>query len=524
MALTYEGRHSEQGTAANRTGDGRHRYTRLSEMDTLEPTPSPVPEVTARHLARAAVDGGRHRYTSLADIDTDPQGPAVGVARVRRPGFTSLDSAEPSFRGASSVASPDASVNSDNVQHSRSGDAQPVAPENPSPRTPEARTGRVRTFADAERKRHVFDDSVVVNMLNGTLLGEAQESPGGPDLKRWVDRVRAPQAERRLAGDADRIGRLHTKTVKMIARNQQLVADADTVPAEHRRYLDQYADLFRMTADDSSERRGNALAISIHEWLGGKTRGAGAVGEKLLYPPLVLSSTEGNINVTDRFGDKTVNGIRPTISYQEDVGGQYIHWLTRPLAAEAAKNGAVPKHDRRIYLSPDPEQGPDVFEDLMTEFDRLGLKVTGKMYDRCSEAAVNARELAQGKDVTSRAEGIVLAMSQDDCEQILAMVNDYADKHTRVFAHRPKPRIPVRIRDGIAVGGEPAAKNESLTSHRLGVLNTVIDRVRATMGVKDISEKIPIGQRGRAITAFRRIWNREAAKAGVNPNNMSFDR
>lgn len=84
------------------------------------------------------------------------------------------------------------------------------------------------------------------------------------------------------------------------------------------------------------------------------------------------------------------------------------------------------------------------------------------------------------------------------------------------FSGRKTSKIPQAVADGISVGSEPKRKpgtdKESLTSHRLVLLNTVARKVAAS------------GKTGKeAREAVRRGIRYYAKQEGVDPDNIAFN-
>lgn len=215
-------------------------------------------------------------------------------------------------------------------------------------------------------------------------------------------------------------------------------------------------------------------------------------------------------------------GVRANIYIQREIAGRLVHWSSPAYNQAKVQRQPVPM-TRRIYLNPTAESSVGIFRQVTEEAEAAGLTVKGKIQDRTSEALSGWNRDKDGKLQTTRGDGIVMYASEKDANNLLGIVESVYTTNPLAFKGRQVSRVPLRIGEGIAVGDEVSDSSTSLTSHRAEKLSEALRKVRGVLGVQH-GEKIEPHRRAEALQLFHAVWGQVAYAAGIDPNNIAFNK
>ena len=205
--------------------------------------------------------------------------------------------------------------------------------------------------------------------------------------------------------------------------------------------------------------------------------------------------------------------VRPNFRIQRQYGGCFIMAYTNKRVCEklARQDQLL---DRRIYLNPDLEAAPLVFERLLQIANEEGISLQMKMLQRAPEvASAHLKRLKGRPEANLRGDGIVVFVNHQDADQFLKQALAIAECNAEIFKGRHISHIPHRIVDGIAIGDEPQVPGYSLTSHRAKILDSAATIVRRS------------GKQGvEAYDLFREATRRVSEANDVNPRNIAFNK
>lgn len=382
---------------------------------------------------------------------------------------------------------------------------------NPALRTP--------SFRDLEVLGRPFSDRALSFFMNEALGALDPEAA----IQRWFTMARPTPEEIELMNDPQAIASLHAQTAQMIARNSKIKFDLGrmgSVGPGVETYLNSLNNAYKkeLEADDGSK-----LVAALDAWRRTGQGGSVKLGDAVAYPRYqpVYSKEGERIDLSNRFGKKP-DGVRASISYQEGLGDAFIHWATDALLDHQIKAGS-PKFARRMYLNPKMQDQPMIFEKIMTELNKAGLIVAGKMVDRAKELAMaSATRPKVGEEPDVRTDGILLGMLDHEADTVLGVVEEIYREHYDSFKGRAVPKVAQRIGEGVAVSDEsPNPGKESMTTHRAAALRAAAVATRAELGLKPGQSFDSEDPRGRNL--FEEKWYHHARAAGINPKNLTWN-
>lgn len=362
---------------------------------------------------------------------------------------------------------------------------------------------RYETFEHAQEASKGLSDSFVDGAIEDGL------SVGGRwvGIKGYLDTVEATSSDREISTNPERIAGLYLRTTEMLARNlkiavirngnpEQANARREQVKQSKEKYLTQLA----QEAPDAADE--------IAKWCRGDVKRfpLGAVeyhGFKVDNRDILDADNKG-------FPD-----IMPNFKIQRQLGGVFVMAYSdrRVQNKFTNKEGVL---SRRIYLNPDIEAAPEIFEQLLQSANEAGIPLQLKMFQRAPELATLYKSRTRGKDTELgglRGDGIVMYAEDEDANEVLEMVLALAKDNPDSFKGRSVSRVPQSVAEGIAVGDEPVrAKGASLTSHREKIFSYAADKTR---------ESDKKGEDARQL--YRDLVKQVALDNGVNPNNIAFN-
>jgi hypothetical protein len=325
-------------------------------------------------------------------------------------------------------------------------------------------------------------------------------------IKGFLDKVKTTPEDEAIISDPERIAGLYLSTTDMITRNLKInLIRKASEPADPARiqkikdakqaFIDRLRDQSQVTADQMvafCEKRGiwPSSAAEYHGF-----------------------TIDGN-DVIDNDSTAQVD-YRPNIKIQRQFAETFIMGYSDKRVAEKVR-GTAQELPKRIYLNPDPEAVPLIFEHLLQTANDKNMSLQLKMLQRSSElASVHRRRLGNRPKESVRGDGMVIYANEADAQGILEMVLKLAKDNPDAFKGRQTSRVPTPVAEGIAVGDEPVLPNggsESLTSHRSKILEHAATKTRGS-GLSGAA----------ALDLFRSTVNKIATLNGVNPNNIAFN-
>lgn len=360
----------------------------------------------------------------------------------------------------------------------------------------------------------------VVPLSNDEVIGLLSEDLEiGPGLRTadpgtYLAMAPADAADRALAASPEAIGGFRAELTELIVSHLRVRADGldekwrPVVAAATQGYKSEIR-------ERASRMHDHYRAVAEGERPPGVYRDASLLG--LRIP--VEGAPQGLDLLSQRF-----DVLRSNILIRHNA----VHWESEA-ASRANFDGSPPGYSGRIYLNPKPEAAIRTFREVIARAEQQGLTVAAKLRDRGSEAMTNHRKSAGPFDV--HADTIILYVTDGDANQLAAIVDEVCDRNPAAFAGRATPKVPVRVRDGVAFGEERGAAGESLTSRRADLLRDVRNRARHQLSQEwrcRPSEVAPLLRSGdpqrllRATQVFPAIFTGACLAQGVDPHNWAF--
>jgi hypothetical protein len=351
---------------------------------------------------------------------------------------------------------------------------------------------RFRSFAEARKTPRPFSDEFIDNCT--------KDPSAAGKIKGYLDDVKLTNKDKEIIGDPERVADLYVQTTDMIARNLRVKVDQDKagVTAEQIR-KDSEATLqrlwrYRVNVPEGLKRRHNSA-----------TNPQATNKDKFLDDDTIAGLEYKGL-------DFNRPGVRANFNIQRQDNATFIMAYSDGRVQE--KMAATSKTlDKRIYLNPDLEATPQLFEQLLQAANQAGMSIQLKMFQRATEASNAHVKTAKGQEVGLRGDGIVIYTDNENADDTLAMVLALAQDNPDAFKDRSHSRAPQNVAEGIAIADEPIqSSNESLTSHRTRILKDTAVHV-ALSGIG--------GEEARQL--FRETWKHKAENNGIDPNNLAFN-
>lgn len=346
---------------------------------------------------------------------------------------------------------------------------------------------RYNTFAEAELAGKGFSDRFIDNILGGTL------EVGGVNcylVKTYLDNVDLTPEDKAVVDSPDRIADLYERTTEVMTRNLKIWTPNNNA-ALRDRTMKARRDFLGGLRSDLSDTKS-----AIMDWCNGQGR---FPTDRVTYAKSLV------VDGKDILDAEVSAAVRPNIKIQHQMTTDFIMGYSDKRVAEKLSKQA-PALGRRIYLNPDMEALPDVFEKVLQVANAKGIPLQLKMLQRTIDAA-SAHKSNSGY---MRGDGIVVYVGEKDADVVLDEVLKIVRLEPSVFKGRRVSRIPVAVAEGVAVGDEPT--EQSLTAHRADILQEVVEKVR-TSGSKGLVAR----------DLFRKTFHDIAVQRGVNPDNIAFN-
>jgi hypothetical protein len=351
------------------------------------------------------------------------------------------------------------------------------------------------TFENAQEKNRPFSDEFVDAAVNGSLrVGDEKIQL----LKAYFDQVPVDNSDNEFVRNPGEVKEYRDDLSDFVINHLRLIVPRSQ--SQHAEHLKVKKRAFLEKVDDDKK--------IIRDYIDTLDRGR---EPRPRYPESAFDfqglrlPTEGG--EADLLEGVEVSGIRANLQVQSGLTQSFLHWTSRDYLKR--QNNEKPKLTRRIYLNPRVRSSIRIFSEVIDAAEAAGLQVKGKILDRSGES-----ELLTGSATrTMRGDGIVMYVSEEESNRLLGLIEDIYKNHYADFAGRKTSRVAMPIGEGVAVGDEPEAEGESLTSHRAKVMEGIIRTLQ--------SEKLDEEAR---LRRYHELWRVAAKDAGINPHNPAFNK
>jgi hypothetical protein len=326
---------------------------------------------------------------------------------------------------------------------------------------------RFSTFEAARGAEKVFSDT----FIDGCTDGELKVGNERVNLKGYLDQVEATAKDDEVISDPKAIAGLYLKTSDVLARNLKLFVAPNsdkTKNATRKATIKESKDGFIA----GLRSKAPSVAASIKDWCDGKSKPFPIY--EMEYYGLEIDGKD----VLD-MASKPVSDIRPNIEIQRQLGADFIMGYSDARVEERFA-GKEQHSAKRIYMNPDAEAAPELFEAVLQAANKAGLSIKLKMLQRATEFAEAHRRRQKGEVRDGfRGDGIVIYTDNRQADEVLGMVLAIAKDKPEAFVGRATSRVPQNVAEGIAVGDSSVQMpGSSLTSHRAKILNHVTTYVK----------------------------------------------
>lgn len=360
---------------------------------------------------------------------------------------------------------------------------------------------RFETFEQAQEAKKQLSDT----FIDGSISGNLQVGNEKVGIKGYLDNVESTPKDKEVIDDPERIAGLYLRTTDMLARNLKVAVARSSNPEQahaRREQVKQAKEGFLAQLGEEAPQ----AADEIVGWCRGDTR---------KFPEGAFEYRGFKVDGTDVLDaeGKGAADVRPNFKIQRQFGGVFVMAYTDTRVHEkVAETDEV--LDKRIYLNPDMEATPELFEQLLQSANEAGISMQLKMFQRAPEAATAHKGKIKGSEAGGlRGDGIVIYVDGKNADDVLGMAIALAKDNPDAFKGRNTSRIPQNVTEGIAVGDEPIQmKGTSLTSHREKIFSYAAEKTRES------------GKQGEeARSMFRDLVRRTAIANKVNPDNIAFN-
>lgn len=356
------------------------------------------------------------------------------------------------------------------------------------------------TFESAAGARKQLSDEFIDGCIGGSLA-VGDETVG---IKGYLDKVEATPNDNEIIEDPEKIASLYLATTDMLARNLKLKVGSKTgpVPADRLVLAKTAKENFLAKLHDEA----GETADRIVAWNEGKTKAFPS--EELEYHGFDF----GGKDLLSPKVNKESEDVQSNFDIQRQLGATFIMGYSDTRVRDRMNNQET-ELNNRIYLNPDAFATPQIFEQVLQAANEAGLSIQLKMVQRAAEmsTAHKGRELGRAADAL-RGDGIVVYASKGQANEVLQLALAVAKDYPEAFVGRQTSKIPQRVAEGVAVGDEPGAAGESLTSHRA----QLFEHAAAAAAKSGKS-----GQEAREV--FRRRAAMLAKANNINIENVAFN-
>jgi len=361
---------------------------------------------------------------------------------------------------------------------------------------------RYETLDEAQGAERYISNS----FIDGAIIGDLRVGGEKVGIKGYLDKVEATSQDTEVISDPERIAGLYLATTAMLARNLKVAVAWSSNPEQARLRREQVKQAKEGFLAQLGEEAPQA-ADEIVGWCRGDTR---------KFPVSAVEYRGFRVDGADILNaeGKGATDVRSNFKIQRQLGAVFVMAYTDSRVHEKMA-GTDEVLDKRIYLNPDMEATPELFEQLLRVANELGISVQLKMFQRAPEVATAHKSKTKRSEAGGlRGDGIVVYVDGKNADDVLGMVIALAKDNPSAFKDRSTSRIPQNVAEGIAVGDEPIQMpGTSLTSHREKVFSYAAMKTRES------------GKQGQeARNMFLDLMRRTALANGVNPDNVAFNK
>lgn len=328
-------------------------------------------------------------------------------------------------------------------------------------------------------------------------------------IKSYLDSVDITPKDQEIIDNPELIAQCYSDTTEMLIRNLMISITIDDNPEtyeEKKRRVKKAKELFISHLKDQVP----TACDEMIDWCEGRTHKFPV--DQVGYTGLDINGADILDSTNNKFPD-----IRPNFKIQRQQNGVFIMAYSNPRVntkmTEDIKKYKAADLDNRIYLNPDINVTPIIFEQILRQANEHNISLQLKMFQRAPELASIHRKQTDGDySPKLRGDGIVVWTNHEDTNNVLQLILSLAKENSQAFKGRKTSRIPQNIAEGIAVGDEPRVSNHSLTSHRAALLSHIALKTQES------------GKQGpEARTMFRQEFQDICTWNNINPNNIAFN-
>lgn len=365
------------------------------------------------------------------------------------------------------------------------------------------------TFAEAQALPNLLSDGEIDDFLGDNLsVGEKKCY----FLKNYLDQVALTDSDKDKVANPDSIAKAYLSTTEVLMRNLRVVEVSNEDPATSgKNHVE--VENSKQAFEAKLKQELTTAPVAIREWCEGKP----------IKYPLNAQNYQGfvvnGIDILD--ADKSgIPGVRPNFKVQRQISGTFLMAYSDKRVAEKF-DGQAKDITKRIYLNPDSEEAPLIYEEILQAANKAGISMQLKIYQRAAEFA-SKHGKGGSVDTTGglRGDGIVVYASDESADALLSLVLAVARDHKESFNGRQTSRIPVSVAEGIAVGDEPiSAKSVSLTSHR----TMLLEKAKELTESKVIAIEKATKTKPDRIKVFKAIYEKLCNSNGIDSSNIAFN-
>lgn len=324
----------------------------------------------------------------------------------------------------------------------------------------EARAGIKKQFSDQ------FIDDALTSMDGNLRIGDNTEYY----IKNYMDQVLMTPKDVDIVRDPRRIAAVYGANSDMILRNFRVMYATNSTPERKEQIVKSKNDYMHFL-------RGQIPLVErgIDSWCNGLSNDFPV--DEIEYKGFDIDGRD--ILAAD---GKGLMDVESNFKIQRQLGGSFIMATSDAKIIEQKTSDKREESTRRIYLNPDIETTPIVFEEILRMANDRGIKLKLKMSQRVGELATRHKKTENGGNIvgTLRGDGIVIYCNDKYEDEVLEQVLIIVEHHAKSFRGRETSRTPAKITDGVSIGDEPSDVDgkESLTSHRATIIERALGTVR----------------------------------------------
>lgn len=363
----------------------------------------------------------------------------------------------------------------------------------------------IPTFEQAEQSGRILSDKFILGAVTHAL--EVAPGHSAVFVKNYLDLLPADKTDREFASDPDELINFRNETTDFVATHLTIFTNGLS-PREVGRLR-----TLKRNFTERLEEEKDEVNDFIRQFVSGRR-------PRPRYPEQAAEYYGLNVKTNDGIKDLLTTSIgqqaRANLEMQRQITALFVQWDSSGYVKSRLHQEPLDPLTKRIYLNPKMSRTVDIFTQIVDKVDAAGLNVKGKMLDRSLEA------LERNK-VAYRGDGIVLYASDKEADRLLSLANEVYNDNYGAFSGRRVSRIVKPVGAGMGVGDQPLG-GETLTSHRSVWIDEAAYQTRQLLGKNSLDQAIEPHEYVAAIATFRRIWRDIANEAGINADNVAFNK